>query len=237
MANDLLCLTAWSELLTENVLKATSSMRDTLFVVEDTVEMTVNDGTRLIRIEDNVRFEDCSRWEELSAMLGMVAALSKAAGTTPQVRFLNNITESGFNLGTEDSTYVKLLPRLAVIPLTSNNAPLCRQIGTIAEELLQSNNNNHSSPSSSSTTIVLLVARIPTDGDVLEALALLSNLPVQVLVRIYGHANGPGSHLYEYWQDVAMNVDIDVQVMGTLSTEAQRLVFVVSDTYPNPIQP
>ena len=233
MANDLLCLTAWSELLTDNVLKATSSMRDTLFVVEDTVEMTVNDGTRLIRIEDNVRFEDCSRWEELSAMLGMVTALSKAACTTPQLRFLNTTSVTGTYLGTEDSTYVKLLPRLAVIPLTSNNAPLCRQIGTIAEELLQSNNNNHSS----STTIVLLVGSIPTDGDVLEALALLSNLPVQVLIRIYGHANGPGSHLYEYWQYVAMNVDIDVQVMGTLSTEAQRLVFVVSDTYPNPIQP
>ena len=105
--------------------------------------------------------------------------------------------------------------------LASNEAPLCRQIGMVAEELLQSNYYNNPS---SSTVIVLLLGSIPTDGDVMEALSLLSGLSVQVLVRIYGNANGQGSPLYEYWQDVAMNVDIDIQVMGTLSTEAHRLV-------------
>ena len=220
MVSELPCLTAWSDAFVENVLNVSRGTQHTLFIVEDSDHMTVNDGTRLVRIDDNVRFEDCTRWEELSAMLGMVTAISKAAVITPHVRFLNQM-ESGCDLGTVDSTFVKLLPRLAVTSLANNQAPLCRQIRIIAEELLHTN--HHHNPSTS-TVIVLLVASIATDGDVLEALTMLSGLPVQVIVRIYGNANGPGSYLYEYWQDVAMSVDLDIQVMGTLSTEAQRLV-------------
>ena len=153
MASELPCLTEWSERFEENVVKAFHGGPQTLFLVEDSEQMTVNDGTRLVHIDGNVRFEECTRWEEVSAMLGMVTAVSKAAaGTTPNVRFLNQLESAGYNLGTEDTTYVKLLPRLAVMSLASNEAPLCRQIGMVAEELLQSNYYNNPS---SSTVIVL----------------------------------------------------------------------------------
>lgn len=55
-----------------------------------------------------------------------------------------------------------------------------------------------------------------TDGNIIDVLKLLEGLPLQIIIRMCTDEN----HIIEYWQNINAQLDLDIDVLGQVKTEA-----------------
>ena len=59
-----------------------------------------------------------------------------------------------------------------------------------------------------------------TDGNLIDVLRRLEGLPLQIIIRICSDE----SHITEYWQNINAQLDLDIDVLGQVKSEALIVV-------------
>eukprot|EP01035_Chromulina_nebulosa_P008467 gene8467-11473_t len=149
------------------------------FVCDDSGSMVQNDGHRLIDLPNSEKMiVSCTRWTELVESIKFHIDASRAAGAPSEFRSING--GPPIMVGTEDEDPTRLTNFFENWP--NGKTPLCRhvkdiigKISALAPELI---NNGQKA------CIVIITDGEATDGNLLEAMRPLHELPVWIVVRL-----------------------------------------------------
>ena len=154
-------------------------------------------------------FEGCSRWEEVTHSLQIIASCADCAQTPLEIRLLNKADPIMIGQSLDDSVSLAAIKNLITME-PSGLTPICKQIRFIIDRIksmkdeLISNNRI--------VVLIIMTDGESTDGSVADTLKPLEGLPVQIIIRICTDE----SDVSEYWHDVNAQLDINIQVLDDL---------------------
>lgn len=171
--------------------------------------------TRLLHIY--TRLVGCTRWAELTEGLKFHVNLAKAARAPCEFRLLNSASPILIGTGDadEDARYSRIMNALHQSP--SGGTPLVKhikeivlEIRSVAEQL-----------SVKGQKVVLIIASDgqSSDGDVVQAMRPLKDLPVSVVVRLCTDEES----VVSYWNDIDRDLELELDVLDDLVGEAEEV--------------
>ena len=136
----------------------------------------------MVLINDHIRIVKCSRWVELSESMKFHVGLSRAASAPSEIRTLNSAPP--LLIGTEDDFEEENREKLASFFSNgpSGQTPLCRHIKDVVHKVkliapaLESKGQK--------ACVVIITDGEASDGDLLEAMKPLDDLPVLIVVKL-----------------------------------------------------
>lgn len=160
--------------------------------------------------------EQVTRWEEIAQTLLFHVSLSRKLAAPSLFCLLNEsdhfIVGSG-NDGDDGDEEVESF--LAIEP--SGDTPLCQRIREIAAVI------NRFSPqlraAGQFVSVIILTDGEASDGSVLEALNLLINLPVWIVIRLCTNER----EIVDYWNEVDTETELNIEVLKDLFDEAKEV--------------
>ena len=126
------------------------------------------------------RLVECTRWAEVSDLMKFHIGLSRAASAVAEIRTLNN--EEPMVVGSANDDLEKLSAFMRTKPngLMGGGTPLCRHIGDIIEKVEriapELEKRGHKA------CLVIVTDGEASDGDLMEAMKPLQDLPVWIVV-------------------------------------------------------
>eukprot|EP00596_Hydrurales_sp_CCMP1899_P003597 CAMPEP_0119035502 /NCGR_PEP_ID=MMETSP1177-20130426/2566_1 /TAXON_ID=2985 /ORGANISM="Ochromonas sp, Strain CCMP1899" /LENGTH=804 /DNA_ID=CAMNT_0006993873 /DNA_START=237 /DNA_END=2651 /DNA_ORIENTATION=- len=172
------------------------------------------DGHRLTNQGGVESYQVCTRWEEVTESVRIIASLAEAAETPVEVRLLNNADPLtlGIHGGESDESLSILQTQLAVTPI--GKTPICKQIQAVHKKIISMENELRSRKKVA--LLIIMTDGESTDGDIIDYLKLLVGLPVQIIVRICTDEKD----VADYWQQVNAKLDLDLYVLDEMHAEA-----------------
>lgn len=153
----------------------------------------------------------CSRWEEATESVRMIADMADAASTPLEVHLVNGFEPVIVGDATVGSNAI-LAGQLSSEPSGSN--PICKQIRVVARRLKEIE-----VPLRESGKIALLIIISDgesTDGSIVDILRPLEGMPLQIIVRLCAH----GKEVNDYWQNITAQLNLDIFVLNRQKDEA-----------------
>lgn len=188
-------------------------------IIDDSGSMAAKDGHRR-RVKDNgkIKYDTCSRWEELADVVKFQAGLSEAAGAYTEFRLLNSGDpvvvglEPDPNILIADDLYNRLI---TTVP--TGGTPLCRHVAAVARQIRKMEPALKASGQKAS--LIICTDGEPSDGDVAEALGLLYEMPVWVVICLCTDDQA----IVNYWNNIDRNLELDLEILDDFISEAKEI--------------
>ena len=192
------------------------------FICDDSGSMMSHDGNHVLGTGKNTKLVSCSRWTELTDALRFHIDLAKKARAPSEFRLLNKLGPitvgtchiSDANAMASERTQVDRLER-ALDESPDGGTPLCRHVREVIAKItpmaatLRANGQK--------VALVICTDGEPSDGNIVEAMRPLHDLPVWVVVRLCTD----DSRISEYWSNVDKQLELHMDVIDDLVGEAQ----------------
>lgn len=159
-------------------------------------------------------YQECSRWEEISGAVKTIACLADAAEAPTEIRLLNKAEPVVVGLGNKGdrNALSNVISQLSIDP--GGQTPICRQLSDIIEQLRDMEDELRAT--NKIAVLIIMTDCESTDGNIIDVLKRLEGLPLQIIIRICSDE----SHITEYWQNINAQLDLDIDVLGQVKTEA-----------------
>lgn len=215
-AREFLSRENWPTGLQELFIKGCNTSPIRFIIVDDSGSMTANDGRMLIVNNSKMKSVVCSRWAELVHSLKFLLDLAENARAPTEFRLLNN--SNPIMVGCQDDNGEGRLRVLSMLEQSpSGSTPLCRHISEVVEQIkdlapqLRAN--------SQKAVLVIATDGEASDGDIINAMKPLQNLPVWVVVRLCTDDD----RVCEYWNRIDKLLEIDLEVLDDFASESLEI--------------
>jgi hypothetical protein len=179
--------------------------------------MMASDGNKLIGEVPKQSMVQCSRWSELVTSLSFHAELAEVAEAKTEFRLLNVNQPITLGLGPENDGTNHALLQQKFDKGPGGGTPLCHHIRQIIEEIKPMERQLREM--GQKAVIVLATDGQASDGDVLSAMKPLERLPVWLVIRLCTDE----SSVVNYWSDIDRQLEVDVDVLDDLVSEAEEV--------------
>jgi hypothetical protein len=160
----------------------------------------------------------CSRWSELVDALRFHANLAYAGKIPTEFRFLNGSAPLKIGYGDVTRDKQNLDQFLRICDGSPNGAtPLCRHIHEITMEIRQLESQLQAN--GQVACVVIATDGEASDGNIVEALRPLKQLPVMVVLRLCTDEE----KVVKYWNSVEADVEGRLDVLDDLKGEAEEV--------------
>lgn len=182
-------------------------------ICDDSGSMITNDGHRFVT-QSNGRPKSisCSRWSELTQSLRFHAQLARNSNAATEFRMLNGSPPILIGGDADDNNYHTLMAILDASP--HGQTPLCRHIREVTVKIREME--NHLRQNRQVACIVIATDGVSSDGDIINAMQPLKDLPVWVVIRLCTDDD----KIVEYWNNIDSQVELNMDVLDDLSAEA-----------------
>eukprot|EP01032_Pedospumella_encystans_P028501 gene28501-32189_t len=171
----------WPSGLQDALVKSCRKIAIRYIITDDSGSMMTNDGHRLIGIgTKNAKMIQCTRWSELTSSLKFHAQLAHAAQAPTEFRLLNHCDP--IMVGLADDTEGKSLEEAVTIfeeESPAGQTPLCHHIHEVIECIKLQEEELRAT--GRKACVVIATDGESTDGNLVDAMRPLQNLPVWVV--------------------------------------------------------
>lgn len=159
----------------------------------------------------------CTRWAELTNSMKFLMKLARAAEAPCEFRLLNGAHP--ILLGRNDPDEADRVASLAALLNDSpgGGTPLCKHIREVVEEVKSLEHQLRAA--GKKACIVIATDGEANDGDVVEVMRPLKNLPVMVVLRLCTNEEA----VVEYWNRIDQQLELNMDVVDDLAGEAQEV--------------
>ena len=155
--------------------------------------------------------EKCTRWEELLNTTNFHISLSRLASAPSSFRLLNQATK--FLVGCNDVEDAESIDKF-INTAANGRTPLCETIAAVIQEIRIVEDQLREAGKLAS--LIILTDGEPTDGDFLEALKPLADLPVWIVIRLCTN----DEKVVQYWNEIDSTIEFNIEVLADLNEEA-----------------
>lgn len=206
----------WPSSLQNVFIKGCQRFPVRYFIVDDSGSMAKNDGHRRIENGNANKLVPCSRWAEVTDALRFHAGLAEAVGIPTEFRLLNGAPPMIVGEGTDDGAAYKQLNE--ILDRSPGGAtPLCRHVSEVIDRLKAVEDRLRAN--AQKAVIIIMTDGDASDGNMAEAMALLENLPVWVVVRLCTDEEDIGT----YWNSIDQQLELEIDVLDDLVGEAKEV--------------
>ena len=214
----------WTENYTSKILLNAGSIYSFRFVLVDSSRsMGKHDAMRPVFDSRGTRYEECTRYEEACATVSTMARVCNISATPAEFRFLHYLRPSSqpqlsFTVGKTKNDTASLeacMEALVVQPSGPRN--MCCLVEQVVEQvrwiedILRITNKK--------ALLFIVTDGEPADGNIVDALKPLQDLPVHVIVRLCTEEKT----VVSYWRNLRRAVDVDITVLSGMRSEATRI--------------
>lgn len=204
----------WPQGLQDVVVRGLKRFPLRFVIVDDSGSMLEPDGSMLVKSAAGYNIVPASRWEELRSALKFHIDLVMNSGTQAEFRFLNaanpvlvspenpdspNIIKALLEDGPGGGTPLCAVIRKVIISLQAHEATL-KAAGQRA-------------------CIIIATDGLSSDGDIIEAMAPLQQLPCWIVVRLCTNEES----IVQYWSEIDKKLELEIDVLDDLRGEAQEI--------------
>jgi hypothetical protein len=158
----------------------------------------------------------CSRWEELCQSLRLMAEMSHVAAAPTQFRFLNRTHHFDVGFSPQDNSVLHTFhEQLALSP--SGNTPLCTHITNVIRQIQV--REHQLRDANQMACLIIATDGLPTDGNIVDIMSPLKNLPVWVVLRLCTSDD----RVVEYWNSVDKELELNMEVLDDFAGEAREI--------------
>lgn len=211
-----------------------------IFICDDSGSMVTSDGKRLHGEGPTTKALTCTRWAELSESLRFHLKLAQEGMLPSEFRLLNGAAPVLVGVSSSIDSEAQSLSQGTVSNLTrllaafeespSGQTPLCWHIRDVIK---------HIEPIASKLrlagqkiAIIIATDGEPTDGDLVETLRPLQQLPVWLIIRLCTD----DERIVAFWNNVDTQLELDMDVIDDLFRESEGISAVNSWlTYSEPL--
>ena len=219
----------WSHGLQSSLLASCNKYPIRFYIIDDSGSMNTLDGHRIVG--DDVRKQrmiKCTRWSELCSSLRFHAELSHAAKAPTEFRFLNLaepvlVGSPSDEKGEGLEIFLKILDEEG----PGGQTPLCEQIKQVVASIQRIEDDLRRA--GQKACVIVATDGEPTDGDLVEAMRPLQQLPVWLVVRICSDDEA----IVTFWNNIDEDLEIDMDVLDDIQSEAEEIRAVNSFLYYN----
>ena len=204
----------WASGMIEEMIRSIQCMPHRFFILDDSGSMSSFDGKRKPR-EGN-KMVQCSRWDELTASMEFHSEFAAAASTTCEFRLLNR--GDPIVIGDQEDNSRSLAEFKSVMARGPNGGtPLCAHIRAVVERItamapqLRARNQK--------VSLTIATDGQATDGDIVEAMRPLKNLPVWTVIRLCTVDDA----IVSYWNKIDEDLELGLDVLGDLVGVAKEV--------------
>ena len=161
----------------------------------------------------------CSRWAELTQSLRFHAELAHYGSVPTEFRMLNRGSPVQVGFGRDDK-FAQTPPDKFCQQLEDSPAggtPLCRHIREITHEI--SLRAESLRQAGQLACVVIATDGEASDGNLVEAMRPLKNLPVWIVVRLCTNE----SKVVEYWSQIDHQLELNMDVLDDFQGEAMEI--------------
>jgi len=209
----------WPVGLQNALIKSCKKIAIRYIITDDSGSMMTNDGHRIIGLNTpNVKMIQCTRWSELVSTLKFHAELAHAAKAPTQFRFLNNCEP--IMVGTDDDLEGNALAAALMIfedESPAGQTPICQQLSEVIECIREQEEELRST--GRKACVVIASDGESTDGNLVDAMRPLQDLPVWVVVRLCTDED----EVVQYWNNVDSQLELEMDVLDDLMGEAKEV--------------
>lgn len=208
----------WPEGLQDTLIRNYNKILIRFFIIDDSGSMNTADGHKLITNSEGKQvLLGCSRWSELTKSLQFHADLSKAAHAPSEFRLLNGAPPLMIGNCSEDENthYAQLKEAFDQSP--NGGTPLCRHIREVVGKIKSMEKQLRQS--SQKACVIIMTDGESSDGDIVDALRPLRNLPAWVVIRLCTDED----KVVDYWNSIDNELELDMDVLDDLCSEAQQV--------------
>ncbi len=167
------------------------------------------------------RMSPCSRWSELVDALKFHANLAFSGNIPTEFRFLNSSAPLKIGYGDAKKNRQNLDQFMRICDGSPNGAtPLCRHIHEITMEIRQLE--GQLLANGQIACVVIATDGEASDGNIVEALRPLKQLPVMIVLRLCTDEE----KVVQYWNSVEADVEGRLDVLDDLAGEAEEVTEV-----------
>ncbi len=213
----------WPKGLIDALLKDINRVPVRFFIIDDSGSMNARDGSYVEKRAGNLssnntaKIVTTTRWGELAQAMSFHASLAHAAKIPCEFRLLNGADPCVIGIGSqaESGDSLKFLQSVMEEP-PAGQTPLCAHIQAVVsniksmEDVLRDSNQR--------AAVIIATDGEASDGDVAAALKPLENLPAILVLRLCTN----DERLLNYWNTVDSNLEVDVDVLDDLCSEADE---------------
>lgn len=181
-------------------------------IVDDSGSMLSNDGHKLIVQGHTSKVINCSRWTELTESLRFHAGLANAAKAVTEFRLLNGAPPIVVGRNDGGQGLSSALTAFSLDP--SGGTPLCRHILEVTHQIRLMEHELRAA--GQKAILVIATDGESSDGNIIEALKPLQQLPVWVVVRLCTD----DSKIGKYWNEIDEEIELEMDVLDDLRGEA-----------------
>lgn len=189
------------------------------FLIDDSGSMSINDGHKVYRSKGKTRFHSCSRWMELIDSMRFHMKLAHCGHIPSEFRFLNG--SAPLKLGcTEDAVREQqnFDQLMRICDGSPNGAtPLCRHIHEVTMEIRQIESQLQAC--GKKVCIMITTDGEASDGNIIEALRPLKQLPVHIMLRLCTDED----KVINYWNAVETDLETRMDVLDGWKEEAEEV--------------
>jgi len=214
---DYLSRSSWPRGLQGALISGLSMTPARFFICDDSGSMMSSDGHRLIGEGNTSKLISCSRWTELTETLKFHVGLAQAANAPTEFRLLNGA--SPIFIGQDAESDANNVPTLTALLNGSpgGGTPLCyhlksvmEQIQAIAPQLRDAGKK---------AALVILTDGEPSDGDIVQIMRPLYQLPVWVVIRLCTD----NDQIVDYWNNIDNQIELNMDVIDDPVGEAKEI--------------
>lgn len=186
-------------------------------IIDDSGSMAALDGHRSIKKKtEKTKFELCSRWQELAELVKFQAGLAQASGAYTEFRLLNGC-EPVIVGNSSDTTVVDDLCVTLDATVPKGGTPLCRHVAAIVQQIKELEPTLRAN--SQKASLIICTDGEASDGDVTDALQLLYQMPVWVVICLCTDDQA----IVNYWNNIDKNLELDLEIIDDFISEAKEI--------------
>lgn len=204
----------WPQGLQNMFMRSLRTIPMRFFIFDDSGSMNTSDGHKLVDGPNNLRkLVSCTRWLELLATVEFLIDASRASNAPSEIRTLNG--RPPFMVGTEDDDNAKISEFYETSP--GSRTPLCKHIKDVIQKIkiIAPELNSRGQKA----CLMIATDGEATDGDIMEAMVPLQDLPVYVVIRLCTD----DAKVVGYWNEIDKNLELQLDILDDLSGEAKEV--------------
>jgi len=207
----------WPDGLIKAFIRSCKKIPIRYFICDDSGSMLTNDGHKCIKLpsSNDYKMVKCSRWSELVNSLTFYSHLAATANAPTEFRLLNMCEPIMIGASNDDKTLNAFLELLSESP--GGQTPICAQIRDVIEKiraikdvLIQNGQK---------ACVVIATDGEATDGDLIDAMRALEQLPVWVVVRLCTDEQ----KVVDYWNSIDSELELEMDVLDDLEGESEEV--------------
>lgn len=215
-AREYLTSCGWPKGLQDTFIRNLKKIPIRYYICDNSGSMSTQDGHRLLKQAGN-KLITCTRWSELGEELEFHATLARTSSAVTEFRLLNGpppivIGDSSDPTGANFRRFMDLIK-----DTPDGGTPLCRHIKDVTEKI------KAIAPQLQATgqkaCLIIATDGESSDGDIIEAMRPLKDLPVWVVIRLCTDEENIG----RYWNQVDNVLELNMDVLDDLSGEAKEI--------------